>query len=85
MVLEKAGRRRIFPAIDVKRSGRKEELLLSEELELMWNLRNMFSDYNPVETMQMILDTMKKTKTNKDLLRAAPLVFGKTDYARKTY
>jgi len=88
LVLErKLAERRIFPAIDVKRSGtRKEELLLSaEELELMWNLRNMFSDYNPVETMQMILDTMKKTKTNKDLLRAAPLVFGKTEYARKTY
>lgn len=83
----KLAERRIFPAIDIKRSGtRKEELLLSpEEMELTWNLRNAFSDYNQVETMQMILDTMKKTKSNKDLLRAAPLVFGKTDYARNAY
>ncbi|MEN6390342.1 MAG: transcription termination factor Rho [Syntrophomonas sp.] len=79
--------RRIFPAIDVKRSGtRKEELLLSpEEMELVWNLRNMFSDNNPAETMQIMKDTMKKTKSNKDLLRAAPLVFGKSDYARNSY
>lgn len=83
----KLAERRIFPAIDVKRSGtRKEELLLSaEEMELTWNLRNAFSDYSPVETMQMILDTMKKTKSNKDLLRAAPLVFGKTEHARNVY
>lgn len=79
--------RRIFPAIDVKRSGtRKEELLLSqEEMELVWNLRNMFGDNNPAETMQIIKDTMKKTKSNKDLLRAAPLVFGKSEYARSAY
>lgn len=79
--------RRIFPAIDVKRSGtRKEELLLSpEEMELVWNLRNMFSDNNPAETMSIMKDTMKKTKSNKDLLRAAPLVFGKSDYARNSY
>lgn len=79
--------RRIFPAIDVKRSGtRKEELLLSpEEMELVWNLRNMFSDNNPAETMQIMKDTMKKTRSNKDLLRAAPLVFGKSDYARNSY
>jgi len=83
----KLAERRIFPAIDLKRSGtRKEELLFSpEELELTWNLRNTFSDYSPVETMQMMIDTMKKTKSNKDLLRAAPLVFGKKEYARNAY
>ena len=83
----KLAERRIFPAIDLKRSGtRKEELLFSpEELELTWNLRKTFSDYSPVETMQMMIDTMKKTKSNKDLLRAAPLVFGKKDYARNAY
>ncbi|HWP98378.1 MAG TPA: transcription termination factor Rho [Syntrophomonadaceae bacterium] len=76
--------RRIFPAIDLKRSGtRKEELLLSpEEMELNWNLRNMFSENNPAETMQIMKDTMKKTRSNQDLLRAAPLVFGKSEYAR---
>lgn len=83
----KLAERRVFPAIDLKRSGtRKEELLFSpEEMELTWNLRKTFSDYSPVETMQMMIDTMKKTKSNKDLLRAAPLVFGKKDYARNAY
>jgi len=79
----KLSERRIFPAIDLKRSGtRKEELLFSaEEMQLMWNLRNTFSDTNTVETMQMMIDTMKKTKSNDDLLRAAPIVFGKKEYA----
>ncbi len=83
----KLAERRIFPAIDLKRSGtRKEELLLQEsEMELVWNLRNMFSESNPVESMQMMKDTMKKTKSNKDLLRAAPIVFGKREYARNAY
>ncbi|NMC27174.1 MAG: transcription termination factor Rho [Syntrophomonadaceae bacterium] len=80
----KLSERRIFPAIDLKRSGtRREELLFSaEEMELMWNLRNAFSDYNSVETMQMMIDSMKKTKSNEDLLRAAPIIFGKKDYSR---
>jgi len=83
----KLAERRLFPAIDLKRSGtRKEELLLTpEELELNWNLRNMFSEYNQVETMQMMTDTMKKTLSNKDLLRAAPVVFGRRDYAKNGY
>lgn len=82
----KLSERRIFPAIDLKRSGtRKEELLFSsEEMELMWNLRNTFSEYNSVETMQMMIDTMKKTKSNEDLLRAAPIIFGKKEYTRKS-
>jgi len=81
----KLSERRIFPAIDLKRSGtRKEELLFNaDEMELMWNLRNTFSDYNSVETMQMMIDTMKKTKSNEDLLRAAPIIFGKREPSRK--
>ncbi|MGB4509467.1 MAG: transcription termination factor Rho [Syntrophomonadaceae bacterium] len=77
----KLAERRIFPAIDLKRSGtRKEELLLSnEELELSWHIRNYFSEFNPVDTMQAMIDTLKKTKSNKDLVRAAPLVFGKAN------
>lgn len=80
----KLSERRIFPAIDIKRSGtRKEELLFSkEELQLMWNLRNALSDQNSVDTMNTIIDTMKKTKSNDDLLRAAPIIFGKNDYQR---
>lgn len=88
LVLErKLAERRIFPAIDIKRSGtRKEELLLSgEEMELTWNLRNAFSEYTPVESMQMMLDTMRKTKSNADLLRAAPVVFGQKGNSRNSH
>ena len=77
----KLSERRIFPAIDLKRSGtRKEELILTEdEMKLTWNLRKTFSQYNTIESMEMMINTMKKTKSNDDLLRAAPLVFGDVD------
>ena len=77
----KLAERRIFPAIDLKRSGtRKEELLLTgEEMELSWNLRNYFGESSPVETMQMMIDTLKKTQSNSDVVRAAPHVFGKSN------
>ncbi|HCF71652.1 MAG TPA: transcription termination factor Rho [Syntrophomonas sp.] len=77
----KLSERRIFPAIDLKRSGtRKEELILTEdEMKLTWNLRKTFSQYNTIESMEMMMNTMKKTKSNDDLLRAAPLVFGDID------
>ncbi len=70
--------RRIFPAIDLKRSGtRKEELLMTKgELELNWNLRRIFANYQTVETMEVMTDTLRKTKSNADLLRAAPVIFG---------
>ncbi|AOQ25374.1 transcription termination factor Rho [Neomoorella thermoacetica] len=69
--------RRIFPAIDVKRSGtRREELLLSrEELELVWNFRRVSSGMGPVEVTETLIDAMKKTKSNQDLLRALPALF----------
>lgn len=83
----KLAERRIFPAIDLKRSGtRKEELILSDqEMKLTWNLRKTFSEHNTVETMQIMIDTMKKTKSNEDLLRAAPVVFGRSEYVRNGY
>ncbi|MGI6678041.1 MAG: transcription termination factor Rho [Dehalobacterium sp.] len=69
--------RRLFPAIDVKRSGtRREDLLLSkEELELMWHFRRISASMNSVEVTEMLIDAMDKTKTNKDLLRALPQLF----------
>lgn len=69
--------RRIFPAIDVKRSGtRREELLLSpEELELVWHFRRVTSGMGPVEVAEVLIESMKKTKSNKDLLRALPAMF----------
>lgn len=73
----KLSERRIFPAIDVKRSGtRREELLLSkEELDLMWNFRRETANMGNVEVMEMLLEVMGKTRTNDDLLRALPHFF----------
>ncbi|MBE3580173.1 MAG: transcription termination factor Rho [Thermoanaerobacteraceae bacterium] len=73
----KLAERRIFPAIDVKRSGtRREELLLSpEELELVWHFRRATANLGTVEVAEMLIDAMKKTRSNKDLLRALPALF----------
>jgi len=64
--------RRLFPAIDVLRSGtRKEELLLSrDELEMIWQFRKATVGAAPWEAMEMLVEQMKRTKTNSDLLQA---------------
>lgn len=64
--------RRIFPAIDVNRSGtRKEELLLeSDELNRVWILRKLLSDFSPVDAMEFLLEKMRGTKSNKEFLRS---------------
>lgn len=64
--------RRVFPAIDVNRSGtRKEELLLTpEELNRVWILRKVLSEMQPVEAIEFLLDKMKGTKSNRDFLQA---------------
>lgn len=62
--------RRIFPALDVNRSGtRREDLLLKEDdLAKMWILRKIISDFSPVEAMEFLLDKMRGTKNNKEFL-----------------
>lgn len=62
--------RRIFPAIDINRSGtRKEELLLDNDmLNRMYLLRKITSDLNPVEAMEFLLEKMRGTKSNKEFL-----------------
>jgi transcription termination factor Rho len=62
--------RRIFPAIDVNRSGtRREDLLIKEDdLQKIWILRKILSEFNPVEAMEFIIDKMRGTKNNKDFL-----------------
>ncbi len=62
--------RRIFPAIDLNRSGtRKEELLLSEdELNKIWILRKFLSSYDPIEAMEFLLERIKGTRNNKEFL-----------------
>ncbi len=61
--------RRIFPAIDILKSGtRKEELLLKpEELECTWVLRKVLGSLGPQETMELLLDRLSHTKSNDEL------------------
>jgi len=63
--------RRIFPSIDINRSGtRKEELLLSrEELSRIWVLRKLLNEMNIIEGMEFLLEKMAETKSNTDFLR----------------
>ncbi|MGB5685097.1 MAG: transcription termination factor Rho [Candidatus Electrothrix sp.] len=60
--------RRIYPAINIQKSGtRKEDLLLSaEELGRMWVLRKLLSSMNPADAMEFLLGKMEQTKTNAD-------------------
>ncbi|MFZ0484224.1 MAG: transcription termination factor Rho [Desulfobacterales bacterium] len=62
--------KRVFPAIDIKKSGtRKEELLLSKEtLNRVWILRKLLSSLNPVDSLEFLLDKMNGTKDNKMFL-----------------
>jgi transcription termination factor Rho len=62
--------KRIFPAIDISRSGtRKEELLIPEkDLNRIWILRKILSQLNEVEAMELLLEKLSKTKTNADFL-----------------
>jgi transcription termination factor Rho len=62
--------KRVFPAIDINRSGtRKEELLLpAEELNRVWILRKVLSPLSSVEAMELLVDRMGKAKNNKEFL-----------------
>ena len=67
--------KRIFPAIDIDKSGtRKEDLLLDPlELEKTWSLRRVLSDAGPERAMQSVLGSMKKVKSNPELLLSLDL------------
>ena len=64
--------KRVFPAIDIIKSGtRKEELLLpSDDLNRIWVLRKVLTPLSPVEAMELLLDKMGKTKSNAEFLAA---------------
>ena len=66
----KLAERRLFPAINIKKSGtRKEELLLTEnELQKLWVLRKVLNPMEDTEITELILDRMKKSKTNEAFL-----------------
>jgi transcription termination factor Rho len=70
--------RRVFPSIDIQKSGtRKEELLIArEDLNRIWVLRKVLTPLSPVEAMELLLSRMAKTKTNQDFL--ASMSNGKT-------
>ncbi len=67
--------KRVFPAIDINRSGtRKEELLLdAEELKRIYVMRKVMNDMNPVDAMDLLIDKMKKTQTNIEFLMSMNL------------
>ena len=67
--------KRIWPAIDVNKSGtRREELLMSEEeLRRIWILRRVINDMNPVEAMELLINRMRRTKTNDEFLMSMNL------------
>ncbi|MCS6808363.1 MAG: transcription termination factor Rho [Bacteroidota bacterium] len=66
----KLAERRVFPAIDVNRSGtRREELLIPPtELNRIWVLRKLLSEYTPLEAIELLQDRLKATRTNAEFL-----------------
>ncbi|MDD4202718.1 MAG: transcription termination factor Rho [Candidatus Omnitrophica bacterium] len=62
--------RRIYPAIDIKKSNtRKEDLLVEQnDLQRIWLMRKALNDLNTVEAMELLREKLKKTKTNKEFL-----------------
>ena len=62
--------KRIFPAIDIKKSGtRKEELLIDEQtLNRVWILRKLLASLNPADALEFVLDKMQGTRDNKEFL-----------------
>ncbi|HEU4540455.1 MAG TPA: transcription termination factor Rho [Jiangellaceae bacterium] len=77
--------KRLFPAIDVDASGtRREEILVSrEELAVMWQLRRVLSALDPQQAIELLIDRLKKTKSNIEFLRqvqqTTPTIGGKED------
>jgi transcription termination factor Rho len=63
--------RRVFPAIDIERSGtRKEELLMpADTLNKIWILRKILTQMSTVESMELLIDKLQKSGTNEDFLK----------------
>jgi transcription termination factor Rho len=64
--------RRIYPAIDIKRSNTRREELLIEDLDLqkIWLLRKVLNELNSAEAMELLIDKLLKTKNNKEFLKS---------------
>ena len=74
--------KRVFPSIDMQKSGtRKEELLLPrEDLNRVWVLRKVLNPLSAVEAMELLLDKMGKTKSNADVLASMQQMGGVTKW-----
>ena len=70
--------KRVFPAIDINKSGtRKEELLMDkQELNRIWVLRKVLNPLSTVEAMELLTEKLEKTKTNAEFLNLMPGVIG---------
>lgn len=77
--------KRIFPAIDIAKSGtRKEELLFTQpEMETMWRMRRAFADRPAAEVTENVINWLVRTKTNAEFIDNAGKVFG--DYEKRNY
>ena len=64
----KIAEKRVYPAINIRRSAtRREELLMSEdELQRVWILRKLLHDMDDIAAIEFILDKLKETKTNNE-------------------
>ena len=62
--------RRIYPAIDIRRSNtRREELLIpNDELQKIWVLRKVLNEMDPVQSMELLIDRLSKAKSNQEFL-----------------
>ena len=64
--------RRIYPAIDIKKSNTRREDLLTDKDDLakIWILRKVLNELNSTEAMELLIEKVSKTKTNKDFLKS---------------
>ena len=62
--------KRIFPSMDINKSGTRKEDLLTDKADLnrLWILRKVLAPMNPVDSMEFLLDKLKKAKTNEEFL-----------------
>ncbi len=68
----KLAEKRVFPSIDINKSGtRKEELLLDPwELKRVWVLRKVLNPLSTVEAMELLIDRLDKTRSNREFLES---------------
>ncbi|MDD3570914.1 MAG: transcription termination factor Rho, partial [Lachnospiraceae bacterium] len=72
----KLSERRIYPAIDVNKSGtrRDDKLLTKEEMEAVYVLRRITANTSTAETAESLIDLMRKTKNNEEFVKTVPML-----------